>query len=493
MHQATQAELRPLHSRLTSLSLDSVATSGQSATDATRYAIFCALWAIATLFHMAQSRIYTSQLEYVLLTLAALAVLSKPSSIIRLLMLIALQLYEVFFRLPAISNHWLFTTFVNLTILQALLWVVIKQGSLRVEGAALLKTFAPAVRLELLVLYFFVVLHKLNWAFFSPDVSCAAVLYKAQHAEALLPNSPAFILANIYLTIIIESLIPLLLIFRRTRATGLGIGLIFHCIIAFNSYNGFYDFSAMVFAAYFLFTGYTFSDTVQQFYRKISHAWQGFKNRFSRFTLPHVVFWVALSILLLGSIRILTSTIPDYFQVLWGIYSFLYIILFLLSVYNARPYYPARVFTLPNAAFCALPLLVFFNGICPYIGLKTESSFAMFSNLRTEGGITNHFFIPVSAQIFDFQKDMIEVVASSDAELQKFADDGKLVTFFQFKNRIADVRPARVEYIRQGQHRTFTLATASPNDELLHKSSPLLRKLLRFRLINKVDPQPCQH
>lgn len=493
MHKATHTELRPLRRELGSLLTSFVATSEQPATDATRYAIFCALWAVATLFHMAQSRIYTSQLHYVLLTLAAFVVLSKPSSVIRLLALITLQLYEVFFRLPTISNHWIFTTFVNLTILQALLWVVVKKGSLQVDRAAFLRAFAPAVRLELLILYFFVVLHKLNWAFFSPSASCAAVLYKAQHAEALLPSSPTFILANIYLTIAIETFIPLLLIFRKTRNIGLVVGLVFHCVIAFNSYNGFYDFSSMIFATYFLFTGYNFSTTIYRLYKNSINSWHTFKQRFSQFTLSHILLWAAFFTVLLCGVRILSKISTDYFQVVWGVYSFLYILLFLLSVYKAQQFFPTRLFTLPNAFFCLLPLLVFLNGISPYIGLKTESSFAMFSNLRTEGGVTNHLFIPVSAQIFDFQKDMIEVVSSSDAELQQASNDGKLLTFFQFKNRVADVRPARVEYIRNGQRRTFTLATAAPTDELLHKSPSLLRKFMRFRMINKVDPQPCQH
>ncbi|UOR06566.1 hypothetical protein MUN82_05580 [Hymenobacter aerilatus] len=464
-----------------------------AAADTTRYAVFCALWAIATLFHMAQSRLYTTQLHYLLLTLAALAVLSKPSSIVRLLVLIGLQLYEVFSRLPDISNHWLFTTFVNLTILQALVWTAFKERRLSVDRAALLRAFAPAVRLELLILYFFVVLHKLNWAFLSPSASCAAMLYKAQHAEALLPDSPALILANIYLTLAIETLIPVLLIFRKTRNIGLVIGLFFHCIIAFNSYNGFYDFSSMIFATYFLFTSYSFITTLHQFRNNLLSFWHAVKQRFSQFTFSHIALWVILAVVLLGSIKLFGKVFTDYFRLVWGAYSFMYILLLLFSLYKARQYFPTRLFSPSHALFLLFPLLVFLNGISPYLGLKTESSFAMFSNLRTEGGITNHLFIPVSAQVFDFQKDMIEVVASSDAELQRVADEGKLITFFQFKNRVADARPARVEYLRNGQRRTFALATASPNDELLHKSPSLLRKFMRFRMINKVDPQPCQH
>ena len=486
----------PLESTLVdNLSAAAVPTTYEEGTaaDTTRYAVFCVLWAIATLFHMAQSRIYTSQLHYVLLTLAAIALILKPSSIFRLLTLIVLQLYEVLFTLPNISNHWVFTTFVNLTIIQALLYLIIKKGAFQVSRAHFMRLFAPIVRIELLLLYFFVVLHKLNWAFLLPASSCAVILYKAQHLEALLPDSIILTTANIYLTLFIETLIPILLIFRKTRNAGLLIGLCFHCVIAFNSYNGFYDFSSMVFAAYFLFTDYKFSGNVLFVYQKLNQQRKTIKQRLARFSVKNALLWLVLFSGGLLLLRLTSKEFGDYSQALWGGYSFLYILIFILSLSRNYLPRPSHGFALKNASFFLFPLLIFLNGISPYIGLKTESSFAMFSNLRTEGGVTNHLFIPVSAQIFDFQKNMVEVVASSDPELQQSATEGKLLTFFQFKNRVADAKPARVAYIRAGQRHTFTLATAPANDELLHKSPLLLRKLLRFRMINKVDPQPCQH
>ncbi|WP_426061740.1 hypothetical protein [Hymenobacter sp. B1770] len=461
--------------------------------DSIRYSIFCVVWAIATLFHMAQSRIFTNELHFALLTVAAVAVMLKPSSVVRLVLLIALQLYEVLLRLPEISNHWIFTTFVNLTILQALLYVIVKNRSLHVSRGQLIRTFAPVVRVELLLLYLFVVLHKLNWGFFSTDFSCAAVLYKAQNVEALLPASPTFLLFNIYLTIIVETLIPVLLFFRKTRNAGLLIGLVFHCVIAFNSYNGFYDFSGMIFAAYFLFSGYSFSNTIYAFYRKLPSLRSRLKQRFTQLTALNVAVLLAV---LLGSfalLTVLTKRFDDYFRLVWGAYSFLFILLFLLSLTRGSDKQPERTFALPALVFLLFPVLVFLNGMSPYLGLKTESSFAMFSNLRTEGGITNHFFIPASAQVFGYQKDMVEVVSSSDPKLQKVATEGKLLPYFMFKNHVAADRPAQVVYIRKGEQRVFNLASATSDDDLLRKSSFLLRKLLGFRAITKTEPQPCQH
>lgn len=469
-------------------------TAGNDFEDVIRYRVFCMVWATGTLFHMAQSRIYISALHYVLLTIAALALLVGTASVLRLVIFVALQLYEASM-LQTISNHWLFATFVNLTIVQVLIYLIIRRQSFWINKAEFIKTLAPIVRVELLLLYFFVVLHKLNSGFFSLDNSCAALLLKEQHLDLLLPISENLIKLNIYLTIIIEALIPLLLLFRKTRNLGLLVGLAFHCVIAFNSFNGFYDFSSMVFGAYFLFTRYSFSNTIYIGYRKLVEYRARLKQRLVQFSFQNLVILLVLFLGGLVLLRVLTKVFNDYFQLIWAFYSFLFIFVFLLSLALAieRRQEPLHAFRISNAAFLLFPLVVFLNGMSPYLGLKTESSFAMFSNLRTEGGVTNHFFIPVGAQVFDYQKDMIEVVYSSEPQLHKVAEENKLITYFQFRNHIAITRPAQVIYVRNGQRRTFTLATASPDDELLQRSSPILRRLLRFRAISKTEPQPCQH
>ena len=117
----------------------------------------------------------------------------------------------------------------------------------------------------------------------------------------------------------------------------------------------------------------------------------------------------------------------------------------------------------------------------------------MFSNLRTEGGVTNHLIVPIETQIFDFQKDVVEIISSSEAELQKNADRKELLVYFQFKELINYYKPKRVEYLRNGKRHTFTLATASNESEILEGNPFLLQKILRFRNISKYEPQPCAH
>jgi hypothetical protein len=149
-------------------------------------------------------------------------------------------------------------------------------------------------------------------------------------------------------------------------------------------------------------------------------------------------------------------------------------------------------FSVPRAFFLLVPIIVFLNGLSPYLGLKTENSFSMFSNLRTEGNVTNHYIVPVSFQVFDFQKDVVEIVSSSDSLLQATAAENKLMVFFEFKNYVAKRKPARVTYVRNGQRQEFVLKAAAPGDELLTRDL-ILGKLLRFRTFHKTEPQPCSH
>jgi hypothetical protein len=131
--------------------------------------------------------------------------------------LLLLQLQDIYFKMPDVSNHWIFTAFVNITILQALLLLIIKNRDFKINRGEWLSTFAPAVRVELILLYFYVVFHKLNSSFFNTDVSCVTDFVNAQNASGLLPVTTGMVTMAIYLTILIEALIPILLWKMPTR------------------------------------------------------------------------------------------------------------------------------------------------------------------------------------------------------------------------------------------------------------------------------------
>jgi hypothetical protein len=471
------------------------ATGTASFSGGFQFEIFAVLWAIATLFHMAHSGIFDSQLNYALLTLAALYVVFRPS-LPGFISLILLQLFDAFYRMPVTTNHWLFTAFVNLTIIHAILYLIVKNRSFNLTGGDVLQTFAPVVRIEVIILYFFTFFHKLNAGFFSPESSCASDLLKAQHIEALIPLNDAVIGFNAYLTIIVEFLIPAFLCFRSTRNLGILTGLFFHCVLSYSSYNAFYDFSSMIFAVYFLFAGNGFGDSIMNTLRRLRAGIMAVVKP-EGYSAKKLLLSIFCVIVALAAVYWLTKKLNTFrafhLYFFWTVYSVLFTYCFVVFILRRREIKKYSLsFALPHWSFTVLPCIVFLNGASPYLGLKTENSFAMFSNLRTEGGVTNHYIIPAGFQIFPYQKDVVEIVASSDPYLQALAMQQKQLVLFEFANYVHKCEPADVEYLLNGERR-YLLFYNDPVETDLRKNPYILSKLMKFRAFSKHEPQPCVH
>lgn len=93
-----------------------------------------------------------------------------------------------------------------------------------------------------------------------------------------------------------------------------------------------------------------------------------------------------------------------------------------------------RIFEPKNKILLLLPFILVLNGFSPYLGLKTDNSFSMYSNLRTEGGQSNHFLMGNLLNLAAYQTDLVRVEWSSDADIQKIADTRYPVTYYDFKN-----------------------------------------------------------
>jgi hypothetical protein len=161
-----------------------------------------------------------------------------------------------------------------------------------------------------------------------------------------------------------------------------------------------------------------------------------------------------------------------------------------------RPLPPARELMRTPAALAPFPALVFLNGLCPYVGAKTETAFAMYSNLRTEGGSTNHLLVPRPLALFPYQTDLARVLSSSDTELQALAEAGHPVPFFTLRRRLAELARAgvggvRLSYVRGG--RTLTTEAAERDAELARPPSAFELRFLRVRTILPPDANACSH
>jgi hypothetical protein len=458
--------------------------------------IFSVLWAIAALFHMAHSSTFDSQLNLALLTIAAFYVIIRPT-IGALLVLCMLQIFDAFYRMPFTTNHWIFTAFVNITIIGAWLLTCLKKKSFQPGAGAVFTTFAPAIRIEVMILYFFAVFHKLNSGFFAPATSCATDLLLAQQIHSIIPLPTDLLKWNAHFTITVESLIPLMLCFRKTRIAGIVIGLVFHGILSFSTYNAFYDFSSMVFALYFLFTLPSFSRKVAEHIDELKWRWRLTATPlvFKAKTLFAMTFF---AIATFGILATLNQKLNDFRTVhlffFWTIYFLLVVYAVVRFGFGTKEEKKSEIisFRLVNPLLWVLPLIVFLNGCSPYLGLKTENSYAMFSNLRTEGGISNHYLIPADVQIFDFQKQTVDIISSSDPYLQKLAGENKSLVLFEFRNVVHERNPEHIVFLYNGERHTYARGQNTAGT-MLEKNSFILAKLMKFRAFSAEGEQPCSH
>jgi hypothetical protein len=449
-----------------------------------RLTIFSHLWAIAGLCEWTRWTFTESGGSWLLLA-AAGALFLAPNSVPALAVFAAVQ--AVFHVLAANRpwNHGLFMALVNLTIL-ASIWHW-RFGGGRAASAsdrdALVETFGPPVRLGLIALYLMTFTHKLNADFLNPDVSCAGwLLGFLGRAYRVVPVAEWSIVGSIWGTLVVELLVPLLLCGRHTVYLGLAIGIGFHLFLS--QFGGLHGFAAMLFAVYFLFLPRGFTERVAA--------------RASRLPAPGLVTTavglgaVLLAWKLLGSV----AHLPHIYRglVLWDVWLLAVVVAFGREIVRTWRV-PADFGLRPRwAPLWALPVVVVLNGVSPYVGLKTETSWAMYSNLRTETR-PNHYVVPASAKLFGYQDDLVEIVETALPALRGYAKNDLRLTFFELRRICsAATEDFTATYRRQGELRTLTVAGGVANEAEACRPHPwILGKLLRFRPVDVGTHARCRH
>jgi hypothetical protein len=136
-------------------------------------------------------------------------------------------------------------------------------------------------------------------------------------------------------------------------------------------------------------------------------------------------------------------------------------------------------------------VLALLNGLSPYLGLKTESSYTMFSNLRTEGGEWNHYLLPRQLQVFGFQDDLVSILRSNDPYLMRLAAGGYRLPPLELQRHIALHPDAALVYeTRAGR---FASRRAADDPRLTRPTHTLLTKLLIFRPVPAPERNECLH
>lgn len=447
---------------------------------------------------------------------AAIPVMLRPGNRGWLALLAALWLVELGLRSPRLPNHMLLAAFANVTILLCLAWRMVapapgmnpaSESTKSGVYAALYRDLAPLLRLYLLILYFYAVLHKLNWDYLDPMASCGVQLYMdIADVFSFLPTGDWVRYPTLLGAVAMEAIIPLLLIFRRTRTLGVVVGLGFHFMLALHYNIYIQSFSTMLLAFYALFLPVSFADRLVDWWTQRGYlaAWQRLRGKV-------VVACVILAALVLvgcvgyaamtdamnkqGLIEILHTIAPPVLRYSWfALVIFEAYLLFSVLWRVRSPRFQASASGLLRPmlvpATIMLPV-VFLNGLSPYLGLKTGTSFAMFSNLRTEASVNNHLFVP-HMRIASYQDDMVKVLGSSLPVLQGMANRVEQLPMFELRTKIADSGPDMDFYvvIDRGNGEERITPADTPDDIVLQPPPWHERKFLHFRPV-PYDGEPC--
>jgi hypothetical protein len=483
-----------------------------------RLSLFSVIWAVTCLVHVITFYHYWKQLFgsafYVYpIVLAALAVLLRPRATGFLMVLLFCTVVKSVAYLPMQANHIVFEMLVSGGMLLALLAVAVQE---RISLKALfsdgetarrerfLEAFSPAVRAALLILYGYAVLHKLNYDFFNPEISCSTFLLDGiQDRLPWVPNGGwVRTTGAIWGTLLIEALIPLLLAFRRTRAAGIVIGLAFHYFLALHPHRGLYSFSSLMYALYFLFLP-------AGFLRSLVRTAGGLSvRRWGQVPVAWRALLLSLPLAAGGVVFLALQLYPQlegdrWFRLgflgwhAWALaFSYFYLAVLTNPLREEQPLAVARVAHYGNRWAWLVPLAVLLNGTTPYLGLKTQISFSMFSNLRTEGGMTNHLFIPVSIRLTQMQEDLVDIIDSDAPEFRQYAKREQLITLFEFRRIASHLKRQKdfsVHFSHQGATRNLVVQSGVGSLPVYAESHPWwMTKVVRFRPVDKGACR-CKH
>jgi hypothetical protein len=364
----------------------------------TPLALFSILWATAAALHHLEAQPLAGLPLYPFVVLLFLF----PERIWAIAAFALAHITLLWFDLPAAANHSVLALLVDVTLLIGCAHAAWGRGG-ESPGRRLWESVQGPIRATVLVVYGLAAFHKLNSSFFDPHVSCATTQLAKMfdlHGFAERTNLSALGF-NIWLTLAFEIAVILLLAWPRFAFLGALIGLVFHTGVAWAQ---FFDFATVVFALYLFFL-----------------PWEGLQRAVT--ALPRwagIVFAAGLLALALTSFYY--HGIRDDPDVVgwsgWTLQADTLICLFwtlmiwpvLLPVFLHRSVRDGVRRWAGAPLAWVTPVIALVNGATPYLGLKTVANYSMFSNLRTEGGETNHFLVPAGKLFLaDYQNDLVRV------------------------------------------------------------------------------------
>jgi hypothetical protein len=457
--------------------------------------------AAAVVFHQALLGDWEVLSPHAALVLAAFWTLLRPGSPIRFFVLLTAIAIAWAVDMPAVVNHWMLLGVGIVAAFIALGWSAIRGERDLLDPGALFLRLAPYLRVLIVGLYFFAALAKVNDSFLEPALSCGAAMYEDLVGRFGLPAGPDWPRqAAIYGTIGIEAALPLMLALRRTRLLGVAAGVGFHTILALSGHTAFSSFAILFYA---LFLPDDMPGRVRTFLAENPRLAAVVRRVVATARAPIVFPLVSALFLVVAAVITYWPDVPSTRFRLEGLmelgaelvfYAYTAVLATTAAVVllrSGRPFrYRPGFLRLAHPVWWLGPALIFVNAVSPYIGLKTQNSFTMYSNLQTENGRWNHALLPPELRVFSLQDDRVRIIDSDDPWLSAYAGSDSELVWFKFREYTADRPELRVTYERGGERRVVERAGDDP--QLGRPQNGVLAKILFFRDVPPSDQNACR-
>tara|TARA_B100000686_G_scaffold301492_1_gene336833 strand:+ start:249 stop:1682 length:1434 start_codon:yes stop_codon:yes gene_type:complete len=354
------------------------------------------------------NNIYSSLLS---LTLLIFCLISSKYRYIVFILFLIISSYFIFNKYPRVSNHSTLILFVNIFLFLSLISKLLSNNNkLFISDNDFL-----VLRWSLIIVYFFTGFHKLNYDFLFSEYSCAnwyhtKLLFNI--TNQIIKPYPEFIyIISPFLVVILEITESIGLMFRRTQLIGLYSFILLHIYL---SLGGFIDFAAVCISLMIAFIP-------SKSYQKHQHVFSQEINLL--FVKIDRLYFYVLGLISIGIIVFFERTFNIIQSNNHRIIVFISGLLFILNLAYFSWYFIQKVckerifvwqaenlfYKIPIQVYSFMALLLF-QGSQNYLGLSTAGTFSMFSNLRTEGGSSNHLILKHNPiEIFDFQKDLVYI------------------------------------------------------------------------------------
>lgn len=334
------------------------------------------------------------------------------------------------------------------------------------------------MRWLIFILYFFTFFHKLNWDFLDPVSSCAG--RKLEDYYDMIPLHWTNVRYAFYhytpaLGLIVEGVIPVFIFAGATRYFAILFIIILHFTLA---PMGFTDFSSLAMSF-----GWLFVDPNRLKIEKLEF-------HFKVLALTSVLLSLVIGIFRFPD-QVQALEIPEGLAFA-GIYAPFCLYYFLGSV--SRENLPLPKFNWQKAVV----LFLFFFGMNSYLGLRTAGNFSMFSNLRTEGELSNHMLLGSNPfKVFGMQEDVVEIldVSKSAAGFYKrMPRKGQKIPKIEFSRLLSKYREYRWRGVKlkiRYEGKEYSTKNAGFDRDFFEESPWILVKLFKFRFIQPDRPQFC--